>query len=82
MLTYSVPFADYEADMKETAEQAAGIIRKLRREITNRDQLIIWLIKAAGGEIRVPIERMLETDGTFQVWEDPANFARIYKVEK
>lgn len=81
-MTYSVPFADYEADMRENAEQAAGIVRKLRKDITDRDRLIRMLIAASGGKIEVPLEVMSDPPDQLVVMFDPANFRMIYSVKR
>jgi hypothetical protein len=76
-MTYSVPFADYEA-----AQQAAAIILNLREELRQRDRAILALIAAAGGSISVPIGVIGNPPDTLTVMEDPANFCMIYTTSR
>ncbi|QIG75341.1 hypothetical protein EVC29_112 [Rhizobium phage RHph_Y52] len=81
-MTYSVPFADYEADMKESAEFAAAIIRQLRRRAADRDRFIAAIVEAAGGEVRIPIEIFSRPPATLTQWEDVADHSIIFKVTR
>ncbi len=45
---------DYQADMAEVTNQAAGVITHLQGQIRERDRMLALLILAAGGEISIP----------------------------
>jgi hypothetical protein len=57
-----VEFADYQSDMRETTERATAIISGLRQERDAAENLVLALVHAAGGEVRV-CERDIAKDG-------------------
>lgn len=64
-----VEFDDYAADMRETASRAAEIIRKLKRDVEEREALILALLHSQGGKLRIPMFAMME-------------FRRGYKIQR
>ncbi|QIG73423.1 hypothetical protein EVC03_115 [Rhizobium phage RHph_Y5A] len=77
-MTYSVPFAECEADMKESA----AIIRQLRQRAVGRDRFIAAIVEAAGGEVRIPLEIFSRPPATLTQWEDVADHSIIFKVTR
>jgi hypothetical protein len=43
---------------------------------------IAWLVKAAGGEIRVPISMIVGDSPYLVVWDDPATDERVFKIRE
>jgi len=79
-----ISFEEYSHDMKETADHAAGIIGKLKKEIEQRDRLIWSFIKHNGGKLEVQEEWLIDDfQGEKMVAEYwPVNRAWVYRIEE
>lgn len=48
-----VEFADYEADMRESSEQAVAVITAMKAKTMQLERALMCAILAAGGEIKI-----------------------------
>lgn len=58
-----VPFLDYDADMRETAERAAEVIKVVKRDADSREALIIAMLRVVK-EVVIPMGYLREVRST------------------
>lgn len=74
--------AAYEADTRELAETAAGIISELRRQLRERE-IVMWaMVRAAGGSILIrESDIAMGYPGKWRIDEDMADNGRRFTIE-
>lgn len=78
-----IPFAQYEADMRETSEQAAAIIEHQAREIRELKRGVAALVLAAGGRLVVSEDALHELpEYVLEVELDVMNRQRIFRARR
>lgn len=75
-----VTMSDYQADMKESADRAVGIIEQQASEITRLKFVIAALVHSAEKPIKVSLHLLADLEPRAIIEEeDPANHARIFR---
>jgi hypothetical protein len=78
-----IEFADYQADMRETAEQAAGIISSLKESSDGYKRALAAAVLAAGGEVTVPETHLHSLqEVTLEVWRNPSDDTLTFKARR
>jgi hypothetical protein len=78
-----VTIADYQADMRETAEQAAGIISSLKESSDGYKRALAAAVLAAGGEVTVPENHLNGLqEVTLEVWRNPSDDTLTFKARR
>jgi hypothetical protein len=66
-----VAMPDYLADMRETAEQASGVITEMRRRVVAAERALAEVVLAAGGAVSVPDCQRQRIDApTLTIWRN------------